>query len=309
VKSSHRFEQLTVIGLGLLGGSVARAARERGVARKVVGVSRSRETAAAALDGGTVDESQLDVVAGAAGADLLVLATPVSAMSEVLRAAASSLEEGAIVTDVGSVKGHLAETLPGLLPPGVHYVGSHPMAGGHHSGLAHARADLLEGAPCVLTPGPSTPGWVADRVEGFWSDLGAVVMRRTPVNHDAEVAWVSHVPHAVAFAFARAFADAPDGATAVQGAGFHDFTRIAASDPELWADILVHNRKALGGPLANAAERTLELARLIEAGDAEAVERFLAAARDVLARGANDARSGGENPEIPVVRRSSTIKE
>jgi prephenate dehydrogenase len=224
-------------------------------------------------------------------------------MAESLRAAAPGLRAGALVTDVGSVKGPLAETLPGLLPEGTHYVGAHPMAGSHRSGLAHARADLFEGAACVITPAPGVPAAAVERVAGFWSALGTRVLRRTPEDHDEQVAWVSHLPHAVAFAFARALSGAPDAAAALRGRGFRDFTRIAASDPELWADILVQNRKALVAPLAAASERLGELARSIEAGDVEAVERFLATARDLLARGADDARSGGENPEIQAAQK------
>jgi prephenate dehydrogenase len=203
------------------------------------------------------------------------------------------------VTDVGSVKAPLAETLPGLLPAGACYVGAHPMAGSHESGLRHARADLFERAACVLTPVAGTPRARVARVAAFWTALGARVVERDPAAHDAEVAWVSHLPHALAFAYAAALAGAPRGGGEVRGGGFRDFTRIARSEPELWADILVHNRKALAAPLAAAAERITSLARLVEAGDAEAVERFLAAARESLASVADDARSGGANPEIP----------
>jgi prephenate dehydrogenase len=220
-------------------------------------------------------------------------------MPEILRRAAPHLAEGCVVTDVGSVKGCLGETLPGLLPPGVCYVGAHPMAGSHRRGLDAARADLLEGAPCVVSPGSGAPPAAVARVRGFFEALGARVVERDPERHDAEVAWVSHLPHALAFAYALALADAPREAADVRGSGFRDFTRIAHSDPELWAEILCANRKALAGPLGRAGARLAELARAIEQGDGEAVERFLASARESLARLANDARSGGENPEIP----------
>jgi len=290
-------ERLAVIGLGLLGGSLAGAARRRGAARRVVGVARLRDTAAAALRAGLVDEAGTEPAA-AAGADLVVLATPLGAMAPVLARAAAGLAEGAVVTDVGSVKGALAETLPGLLPPGVAYVGAHPMAGSHRRGLEHARDDLFEGAVCVLAPGPAASPAAVARVRAFFEALGSRVVERDPERHDVEVAWVSHLPHALAFAYARALEDAAPGAAAVHGAGFRDFTRIAWSDPELWAEILCANRKALAGPLAASAARLAELARAVEQGDAEAVERFLATARDALARFADDARSGGDKPEI-----------
>ncbi len=302
-----RFERVAVVGLGLLGGSLAGAARARGVAKRVVGVSRGRETAAAAVSAGLADEGTADLAAGVAGADLVVLCTPVSAMAETLRRAAPQLAPGAIVTDVGSVKARLVDTLPGLLPPGVHYVGAHPMAGSHHTGLRHARKDLFEGAACVQTPTASTPPAALARVRGFWGALGARLFERDPAQHDAQVAWVSHLPHAVAFAYAASLAAAPAEAFALRGTGFRDFTRIAASDPELWADILATNAKALAGPLAASAQALARLARAIEAEDAAAVHRFLAAASEALAAANGDARSGGRagNP----VARAATPEE
>jgi cyclohexadieny/prephenate dehydrogenase len=304
---SRKFERVAVIGMGLLGGSVAGAARARGVAKRVVGVSRGRDTAAAAVAAGLADEGTADLAAGVAGADLVVLCTPVFAMADTLRHAAPQLAPGALVTDVGSVKGRLVETLPGLLPVGVTYVGAHPMAGSHQTGLRHASQDLFEGAACVLTPTGSTPSAALARVRGFWTALGARIFERDPAQHDAEVAWVSHLPHAVAFAFAASLATAPASAFGLKGAGFRDFTRIAASDPELWADILATNAKALSGPLAHAAGELARLSRAIEAGDVETLHRFLAAASEALATANGDARSGGQAGNF--VAREATPKE
>jgi prephenate dehydrogenase len=182
----------------------------------------------------------------------------------------------------------------------VHYVGAHPMAGSHERGPAASRPDLLDGAPCIVCAPPAAPAFAAARVEAFFAALGARVLRRDPVRHDDEVGWVSHVPHAVAFAYAQALADAPEGAGEVRGSGFRDFTRIAKSDPELWAEILCANRKALAGPLGRTAARLAELARAVEQGDAEAVERFLATARDTLARAAETPDPGAKPEIIPV---------
>jgi prephenate dehydrogenase len=297
---SVHFRRIAVLGLGLLGGSVARAARERGLADRVVGAARRPGPLEAALRDGVVDEtaSAQDAVRGA---DLVVLATPVGAMEPLLRAAAPNLEDGALVTDVGSVKGPLADTVPGLLPPGVAYVGAHPMAGSHLRGVEHARGDLFEGAPCVLTPAAGVETDALERCAGFWRALGARVVLRSPEEHDTQVAWTSHVPHLLAFAFAGALADAPAGAVDVAGSGFRDFTRIAHSDPALWTEILCANRKAVAGPLQQVSERLGELARVLETGDPDAVLRALSDARDALGRyaaGNPDARSGGENLEI-----------
>jgi prephenate dehydrogenase len=300
---------VAVLGLGLLGGSVALAARRAGVAGRLVAAGRRRAPLEQALASGVVDA--VDDVAGAVrGADLVVLATPVGSMARLLREAAPHLAEGTIVTDVGSVKELLTDTLPGLLPPGVHFVGAHPMAGSHHRGVGHARADLFDGSCCVLTPLRSTDASACERVAGFWRALGARVTQRDPAGHDSEVAWVSHVPHVLAFAFARALASAPAGAGELAGAGFRDFTRIAHSDAEMWGEILSANRKALAGPLEAFNQSLQDLCRVIEDGDGDAQERFLSDARETLDRVARkapwyafvaderNARSGGDNPEI-----------
>jgi len=296
---SRVFECVGVVGLGLLGGSVALAARQRGVAARVIGATRRDAARERALRDGAVDEiAPLDEVARQA--DLVVLATPVYAMADVLRGLAPGLRGGTIVTDVGSVKSPLVETLPGLLPPGATYVGSHPMAGSHERGMDHARGDLFEGASCIVTETDDTRA--VERVCAFWHELGAEVVRRTPTAHDSEVAWVSHVPHVLAFAFARALEGAPRGAGEVAGAGFRDFTRIARSDAELWGDILTANRKALAAPLQAAGVALTELARSIEAGDAEALERLLMSARQTLSSTSPvppSGRDAGTETELP----------
>jgi len=273
------FERIAVIGLGLLGGSLAWAARSRGAARHVVGATRSARAREQALALGAVD-AVAEPEAAVRDAELIVLATPITAMPELLRRMAPGLAEDAIVTDVGSVKGPLAEALPGLLPAGVCYVGSHPMAGSHERGMDSADPDLFEGATCVVCAPRADAA--AARVADFWSALGSRVVRREPDRHDAEVAWMSHVPHALAFAFAASLAGAPPGAREIAGPGFRDFTRIAHSDPELWADIFCANHKALAAPLAAARAALDALALAIEAGDAEATLRQLELARRAL---------------------------
>lgn len=292
---SGRFERVAVVGLGLLGGSVALAARRAGVAEHLVGAGRRSASLERALARGLVDAVDTPERA-VEGADLVVLATPVGVMAELLAALSAHLAPGTLVTDVGSVKGPLADTLPGLLPAGATYVGSHPMAGSHLRGAEHARADLLEGAACAITPPAGAPAEPVERLAAFWRALGARVVRRSPEEHDAEVAWTSHVPHALAFAFATALERAPASAGELAGSGFRDFTRIARSDPGLWGDILSANRKALVGPLQASARAALELANAVEQGDAEALERFLGAAGRRLAA-LDDARSGGATPD------------
>ena len=290
------FEKLAVLGLGLLGGSVAKAARERGVAREVVGAGRRQAPLRRALQAGLVDSiaSPADAVVGA---DLVILGTPVGAMPRLMAEVASRLGSGCLVTDVGSVKASVVETLPGLLPPGVEFVGSHPMAGSHLRGPEHARADLFEGACCVVTPREGQDPEAVQRVEAFWRALGARVKRRAPAVHDEEVAWVSHLPHLVAFAFAGALGSAPTTVGELAGSGFRDFTRIAQSDAELWGEILSLNGKALAGPLSHFSAALAALAEALEKGDGESLERLLSQARSRLAEIASHADAEREAPD------------
>jgi prephenate dehydrogenase len=247
----------------------------------VVGAARRKETRELALARGAVDEVR-DFVEAVRGADLVVLATPLFAMGEMAARVTPALAPGAVVTDVGSVKAPLAETIPGLLPPGVHYVGAHPMAGSHLTGVENARADLFEGAPCIVTAPPEAPG--AEAVTAFWEALGARVLIRDPAEHDAQVAWISHAPHVLAFGFGAALGEAPEASTDLAGPGFHDFIRSARGDPELWAEILTANRKALAAPLHEALAALSGLAQAIEANDPDTVGRWIESAHGALSR-------------------------
>jgi hypothetical protein len=173
--------------------------------------------------------------------------------------------------------------------------------GSHRSGIEHAREDLFEGAACVVTEAPDAA--LRERVCAFWRALGARVVLRDAASHDAEVAWMSHLPHALAFAFASSLRSAPERAFEVAGAGFRDFTRIAHSEPELWAEILGANRKALAAPLQAAAQALAELGRAIESNEVEALERYLGAARAALSRGevrgSDPAIDDDANPRRP----------
>ncbi len=302
-RASGGFRRVAVLGVGLLGGSLARAVRARGLAETVVGSGRRLDALAEAVRRGWLDATA-PVEEAVEGADLVVLATPVGAMAGLLRRAAPHLTPGCVVTDVGSVKECLVDTLPGLLPPGAAYVGAHPMAGSHLRGVEHAREALFDGSVCILTPTPESDRDAVARVADFWRALGCRVVERSPAAHDREVAWVSHVPHVLAFAFARGLGSAPATARELAGPGFRDFTRIAHSDAELWSDILTANGKALVGPLQQVAESLAALGRALEAEDADAVEQLVVRARRALADGTETARSGGANPEIRAPERS-----
>jgi len=299
--STPPFKRLAVLGLGLLGGSVAKAARERGLALEVVGAARRAAPLARALEAGIVD-SVASPAEAVVGADFVVLGTPVGTMPRVIAEVAPGLEPGCIVTDVGSVKSSVVDTIPGLLPDSVEFVGSHPMAGSHLRGPDHARSDLFEGASCVITPRDGQDEAAVARVETFWRALGAVVARRAPDVHDEEVAWVSHLPHLVAFAFAQALEEAPTNVGELAGGGFRDFTRIAQSDAELWGEILSLNGKALAGPLSHFSKALSDLSDALEKDDGESVEKLLNRARSRLAEVASHANR--RNRRAPVEEES-----
>jgi prephenate dehydrogenase len=268
------FERLAVVGLGLVGGSVALAARARAVAREVRGVDPALREA---------DGIPLVTLAEAAGwADGLVLAVPVTAMEGILGELARRLRPQAILTDTASVKGPVARAVRRLLPDASRCIGAHPMAGGDASGFAHARADLFEGAPCIVTPEGSEPAEVVDRVEEFWQGLGAFTVRQTPDEHDATMARLSHAPHVVAYAFARGLPE--EEKLRLAGRGLRDFLRIARANPRLWCDILLMNRQRVTEEISRFEKHLGEIQEALARGDREGLERALSLGQQATER-------------------------
>jgi prephenate dehydrogenase len=268
--------RLTLLGLGLLGGSVAKGARATGLAREIVAVGRRRERMAAALTDGVVDAITTDLAEGLAGADFCVLATPVatlaSLLGEVWRVAPIEL----VLTDVGSTKAAIVRSAEALgRSRSLSFVGSHPMAGSEKSGYQAARADLFGGALVILTPTESTPPEALKRVTEFWEALGARVTALDPLTHDRAVAAISHLPHLVADALVDAVLRMDSHFLDVAGAGFRDTTRIAAGSPQVWREVFQDNRQALGEALAAFRRALDDLERLIAAGEPRALEREL----------------------------------
>jgi prephenate dehydrogenase len=280
--------QLTVVGLGLLGGSVAKAARARQLARTIVAVGRNLKSMQAALsDAGTIDHVTTDVSAGVATADWVVLATPVATLETVLREVWPRLPAEATITDVGSAKAAIVRTAERLCAARPRaFVGSHPMAGSERSGYAAARPDLFEGAMVVVTPTEWSAPDAVKRVIGFWERLGARVTTLDPEVHDAQAALVSHLPHLVACALVDAVGRGDTASLQIAGRGFKDSTRIAASAPPVWREIFLTNRRALEAALAHFRTALTDLESLVARGDAAALDRRLAeikAMRDGLA--------------------------
>jgi cyclohexadieny/prephenate dehydrogenase len=269
--------RLTVVGLGLLGGSIARAARARNAAAEIVAVGRTPATLARARAAGVVDHVTHDLTAGVRGADLVILCAPVGVLPEMVRTAWPHLEPGALLSDVGSVKAPVVAAAAACgAGPGV-FVGGHPMAGSERSGFDAARADLFEERLTLLTPTAATPAAAVARLAGFWEALGSQVHRLAPEAHDRAVAAISHLPHLAAYGLVGA---AEEDALPFAAAGFHDTTRIAASPEALWTDIFRENREALLGALARYRAVLDEWEALVRAGGWEALEAGLARARE-----------------------------
>jgi len=272
--------RLTVVGVGLLGGSVAKAARARGLAREIVGVGRDAGRLRPALVEGALDHATTDLAAGVREADFVVLAAPVQTLERLLPAVWAAAAPDAVITDVGSTKATIVEAAERLgAGRPLAFVGSHPMAGSEQSGYGVARADLFTGATVIVTPTESTEPRAAKGVTVFWESLGAHVAVLDPRTHDRVVAAISHLPHLVAYALVEAAARAEPSALDFAARGFKDTTRIAASDPDVWREIFLDNRPALRQSLAAFRAALDEVERLVEAGDAARLQAWLAAAK------------------------------
>jgi len=300
-------DRLGIAGVGLIGGSLALAARRAGLAREVVGFGRTRANLDLALARGIVDRAGTEP-AVLAGADLVLLATPVGLLAPTAAAVAPHLPAGAIVTDAGSVKAPVVRAAS-TLPAGLRFVGGHPIAGTEDSGAAAADPDLFQGARCVLTPVASTDPGALSRVRSLWEGVGMQVVEMAPEEHDAVLALTSHVPHVLAFALALAAGDSPSrlGIDALPFAGpsFRSATRVAASSPETWRDVLTANAGPLARALAALRERIDEIERATRS-DPGALEAIVARAREVrrsldaasLAAGLGTRGGAGEGPAV-----------
>ncbi|NTW57835.1 MAG: prephenate dehydrogenase/arogenate dehydrogenase family protein, partial [Nitrospirae bacterium] len=233
------FNKVTIIGVGLIGGSLARVMKAQKLAGEIHGAGRSRETLEQAIRLGVIDHMGQSSAHAVEHADLVVLAAPVGTFEPIVREIAPHMKKGAILTDVGSVKGMLVRTLEGLLPSGVHFVPGHPIAGREKHGVDAATDTLFQGAKCILTPTDRTDSGALDAVKALWAAAGMNVVLMDPDRHDHIFAAVSHLPHAAAYAMVSTvaeFSSEADNYITFSGAGFRDFTRIAASSPEMWRD-------------------------------------------------------------------------
>jgi prephenate dehydrogenase len=274
------FRRVTVVGVGLIGGSLGLAARQAGLVGHVLGVSRSRAHRETALRRGLVDEATGELEEALREADLVVLATPVATIVELLPEVARRIAPGTLVTDVGSVKAPIAAAGDAALPDG-RFVAGHPIAGKERSGPEVAAADLFQGAPCILTPTARTRREGVERVAALWRGVGGAVLPLEAAWHDDLFASVSHLPHLAAFALMDTVLTLErDGARMrFAGGGLRDFTRIAGSDPVMWRDIFLMNRDMVLKSLAEFRRSLDRLETAIREGRGEGLTALLARAR------------------------------
>ncbi len=265
--------RLALIGLGLIGSSIAHAAKRGNLVGEIVGYARSPETRATALELGFIDRACDTAADAARDADLVILCTPVGTIEAITREIAPALRQGAIVSDVGSVKASvIAQALPHI-PKGVHLVPAHPIAGTEKSGPTSGFATLFDNRWCILTPIPGGDPDAVRKVEDFWRALGSNVDTMTPEHHDRVLAVTSHIPHLIAYTICGTASELETvtGSEVIKysAAGFRDFTRIAASDPIMWRDVFLHNKDATLEVLGRLTEDIFALQRAIRKGDGE----------------------------------------
>jgi len=271
-------QRLSIIGVGLLGGSIGLAVKSAGIPCRVVGYGHRRATLEKALASGAIDEAAAGPAEAVKGADLVVLCTPVGLFRRNLADIAPALADGAIVTDVGSTKRSVVRDATELLPRHARFVGSHPMAGSEKRGVDFARADLFQGARCILTPDDSTDREALASVDSFWRALGMTTTTLSPDNHDRLVCDISHLPHALA---ASLVTMQDDAALPLAGKGFLDATRIAGGDGALWRDIFLDNRENLAASVGRFRETLDALLHLLDPARSDELAQWLdtAAAR------------------------------
>ncbi|MBV8192964.1 MAG: prephenate/arogenate dehydrogenase family protein [Alphaproteobacteria bacterium] len=283
--SQPLFEKLALVGIGLIGGSIALAARRAGLAEKIVAATRRAETAGAANRLKLVDHCGTDLAAACQDADLVIVCTPVGACGEAARAIAPVLPPGCILSDVGSVKQAVIAAMRPYVPPGVHFVPAHPVAGTENSGPEAAFTELFDGRWTILTPLPDSEPAAVDRLDAFWKGLGSLTQRLDPADHDRILAITSHLPHLIAYTIVGTADDLGGHLNSevlrFAAGGFRDFTRIAASDPTMWRDVLLNNREAVLEVLARFQEDLFYLQRAIRWGEGDKLFDLFTRTREI----------------------------
>jgi cyclohexadieny/prephenate dehydrogenase len=282
---SFQFERVALIGIGLIGSSLSHAMRRGKMTGHIAGYAKSADTRDTAVKLSLVDSIHKTAAEAVKNADLVIMCAPVGAYEEIAKEISSSLKPGAILTDVGSVKGAVVKDVLPHLPSGVHFVPGHPIAGTEQSGPASGFAELFDNRWCILTPLPDSDAKAVARLEKFWRSCGSDVELMTPEHHDMVLAITSHLPHLIAYNIVATAADLEDVTDSevikYSASGFRDFTRIAASDPTMWRDVFMNNREAVLEMLGRFSEDLSVLQRAIRFGDGDTLFNLFSRARGV----------------------------
>jgi prephenate dehydrogenase len=277
-----QFQKITIVGVGLLGGSIGLAVKRRKLAREVAGFVRRAASLKDCEKAGVADYATTDLLAAVSNADLVILCTPLAQMRSLVQQFLPALKRGALVTDVGSVKAEVGRELEALVKKsGAHFVGGHPLAGGEKMGVLAARADLYANAVCVVTPSKTSSAAAVRKLEQFWQSLGARTLRLDAARHDWLVSRSSHLPHVMAAALVNLVLDPanPKTQAGLCATGFRDTTRIASGSPEMWRDIALANRKNLSRAVDAFVDELKKFQSALKAGEAQAVENYFATAK------------------------------
>ncbi|MBL4740386.1 MAG: prephenate/arogenate dehydrogenase family protein [Sneathiella sp.] len=284
-KSSVKFNRICFIGIGLIGSSIARAARLHGLADEIVCAARTHDTRRTALELGVVDHAYENPVDAVKGSDLVIFCTPVGTYGAIAGAISPALEKGAIVSDVGSVKKMVVDAIEPHIPDGVDFVAGHPVSGTEKSGPAAGFAELFEGRWCILTPSAKSGEAAVEKLSAFWTAIGSNVEKMEPAHHDLVLAITSHVPHLIAYNIVGTADDLEEVTQSevikYSAGGFRDFTRIAASDPTMWRDVFLHNKDAVLEMLGRFSEDLTALQRAIRWGDGDALFQMFSRTRAI----------------------------
>jgi cyclohexadieny/prephenate dehydrogenase len=312
VSSAPHFKRIALIGFGLIGGSIARAARAQGLVDEIVTTARSEKTRARVVELGVSDRVVSSNAEAVKDADLVILCIPVGACGAVAQEIAAHLKPGAIISDVGSVKNAVVRDMAPYLPASVHFVPAHPVAGTEHSGPDSGFAELFINRWCILTPPEGTDQNAVEKLRAFWAALGAKVEIMTPEHHDLVLAITSHLPHLIAYTIVGT-ADELAQVTSSEvikfsAGGFRDFTRIAASDPTMWRDVFLANKDAVLEMLGTFNEDLSKLTRAIRRGDGEALfdhfTRTRAIRRGIVETGQDSAAPDFGRPHAHLTKQS-----
>lgn len=283
--ASPMFERVALIGIGLIGSSISHACRRAGLARAIVGSARTPQTVETALKLGIIDTGYASARAAAEGADLVILCVPVGLCGSIAKEIAPVLAPGAILTDVGSVKGSIVRDVAPHVPAGVHFVAGHPIAGTEQSGPESGFAELFDGRWCILTPEAGSNAAAVEKLKQFWQKLGSNVEIMSPDHHDLVLAITSHLPHLIAFNIVNTAAHlervTDSEVIKFSAGGFRDFTRIAASDPVMWRDVFLNNKEAVLEMLGRFTEDLTALQRAIRFNDGETLHTLFSNARSI----------------------------